>query len=77
MNATSSAAAVEHEYIRASILAYLAAYDVHRAHIMGHREPTTGIAPFTTLVDQVMNQEPYKSARASTCCRPRGAQASL
>ena len=43
-------------------LAYLAAYDVHRAHLMGRVEPTTGIAPFTALVNQVMTAEPYASA---------------
>jgi phytoene dehydrogenase-like protein len=30
---------------------------------MGRCESTTGIVPFTALVDQVMNQEPYKSAK--------------
>jgi hypothetical protein len=54
---------VEHEYVRAGTLAYLAAYDVHRAHVIGRCEPTTGIAPFTALVDQVMNEEPYRSAK--------------
>jgi transposase len=54
---------VEHEYVRAGTLAYLAAYDVHRAHVIGRCEPTTGIAPFTALVDQVMTTEPYASAR--------------
>jgi transposase len=54
---------VEHEYVRGGTLAYLAAYDVHRGHVMGRCEPTTGIAPFTALVDQVMTTEPYASAR--------------
>jgi transposase len=53
---------VEHEYVRAGTLAYLAAYDVHRARVFGRCEPTTGIAPFTALVDQVMTVEPYASA---------------
>jgi len=44
-------------------VAYLAAYDVHRAHLMGRIEPTTGIAPFAALANQVMSQEPYASAR--------------
>ena len=44
-------------------LACLAAYDVHRARIIGRCEPTTGIKPFTALVDQVMAAEPYASAR--------------
>lgn len=47
----------------AARIAYLAAYDVHRAHVSGRCEPTTGIEPFTALVDQVMGQEPYASAR--------------
>ena len=32
----------------------MAAYDVHRAQLMGRVEPTTGIVPFTALVGQVM-----------------------
>jgi hypothetical protein len=53
---------VEHEYDRGGALAYLAAYDVHRAHVMGRCEATTGIVPFGQLVEQVMTQEPYASA---------------
>jgi hypothetical protein len=30
---------------------------------MGRCEPSTGIRPFTALVDQVMTTEPYASAR--------------
>ncbi len=41
----------------------MAAYDVHRARLMGRVEPTTGIAPFTALAGQVMSQEPPASAR--------------
>lgn len=54
---------VEFEYDRHGTLAYFGAYDVHRAHLMGRVEPTTGIAPFTELVRQVMTSEPYTSAR--------------
>jgi transposase len=54
---------VEHEYVRGGTLAYLAAYDVHRARVTGRCESTTGIVPFTALVDQVMNLQPYASAR--------------
>ena len=54
---------VEHEYRRGGAVAYLAAYDVHRAKLFGRIEPTTGIAPFGRLVDQVMSKEPYRSAR--------------
>lgn len=53
---------VEHEYERAGALAYVAAWDVHRAKIFGRCEPTTGIEPFHRLVDLVMGQEPYRSA---------------
>jgi hypothetical protein len=54
---------VEHEYARAGALAYLAAWDVHRAKLFGRCERKTGIAPFERLVAQVMGQEPYRSAR--------------
>jgi hypothetical protein len=53
---------VEHEYQRKGALAYLAAYDVHRARVIGRMEPTTGIEPFGRLVAQVMTTEPYASA---------------
>ncbi|MGH6915410.1 MAG: IS630 family transposase, partial [Geminicoccales bacterium] len=53
---------VEHEYDRGGALQYLAAWDVHRAKLFGRCEPTTGIVPFGRLVDQVMAQEPYRSA---------------
>jgi hypothetical protein len=52
----------EHEYERRGALAYLAAYDVHRAVVMGRCEDTTGIVPFGRLVNQVMTAEPYVSA---------------
>jgi transposase len=54
---------VESEYRRHGTLAYLAAYDVHHARVMGRCEPTTGIKPFTALIDQVMRAEPYASAK--------------
>jgi hypothetical protein len=54
---------IEHEYERRGATAYLAAWDVHRAKLFGRCEPTTGIAPFELLVDQVMTQSPYKEAR--------------
>ena len=53
---------VNHDYHRRGAVAYLAAYDVHRARIHGRCEDTTGIGPFMRLVQQVMSQEPYKSA---------------
>ena len=36
---------------------------MHRARLIGRVAPTTGIAPFAELVDQVMTSEPYASAR--------------
>ena len=54
---------VEFEYARGGTLAYMAAYDVHHAKVFGQIAPKTGIEPFTDLVDQVMNTEPYASAR--------------
>jgi hypothetical protein len=54
---------VEHEYDRAGALAYIAAWDVHRAKLFGRLEQTTGIVPFGRLVAQVMEREPYRSAR--------------
>jgi hypothetical protein len=54
---------VNHTYGRGDALAYLAAYDVHRAKVFGRCEATTGITPFMALVEQVMTTEPYASAR--------------
>jgi hypothetical protein len=54
---------VEHEYDRRGAVAYLAAYDVHRAQVFGRAEATTGIEPFGRLVEQVMAAEPYASAK--------------
>jgi transposase len=54
---------VNHDYHRRGALTYMAAYDVHRARIHGRCEDSTGIVPFTNLVQQVMTQEPYKSAK--------------
>lgn len=54
---------VESDYEREGALAYLAAWDVHRAKVFALCETTTGIKPFGRLVDLVMAQEPYRSAR--------------
>ena len=54
---------VEHEYERGGALAYLAAWDVHRARLFGRCESSTGIDPFERLVAQVMTAEPYSSAK--------------
>jgi hypothetical protein len=56
------AALVEHEYRRKGTLAYLAAWDVQRAKLWGRCEPKVGIAPFERLVEQVMSDEPYRTA---------------
>jgi transposase len=53
---------IEHDYQRGGALAYLAAWDVHRGQVTGRCEHTTGIAPFSRLVEQVMTSEPYASA---------------
>jgi transposase len=53
---------VEFEYERGGALAYLAAWDVRRAKVFGRCESTTGIEPFDRLVQQVMEQEPYRKA---------------
>ena len=52
----------EFEYRRGGTLAYLAAYDPHAARVLGRTAPSTGIAPFGELVEQVMSTEPYASA---------------
>jgi hypothetical protein len=54
---------VEHEYERRGAFAYLAAWDVHRAKVFGRCEQKTGIQPFERLIEQVMSQEPYRSAQ--------------
>lgn len=54
---------VNHTYGRGGALAYLAAYDVHNAKVVGRTEPRTGIDPFMNLVTQVMSTEPYASAK--------------
>jgi hypothetical protein len=53
---------VEFEYERHGALAYLAAWDVHRAKVFGRCERTTGIDAHHRLVAHVMQQEPYRSA---------------
>jgi len=53
----------EHEYEWGGALAYLAAWDVCQAELFGRCEAKTGIEPFGRLVTQVMEQEPYFSAR--------------
>ncbi|MCP4260868.1 MAG: IS630 family transposase, partial [Planctomycetes bacterium] len=54
---------VEFEYERQGALAYIAAWDVHHAKLFGLCEKKTGIEPYHRLVDFVMRQEPYRSAK--------------
>jgi hypothetical protein len=56
----------ESEYHRYGTLACPAAYDARHARVFGRCEPSTGIKPFTALVDQVMRGEPYASAKRSS-----------
>jgi transposase len=54
---------VEFEYRRGGTLAYVAAYDVHQARLIGTVAERTGIVPFMKLAEAVMTTEPYASAR--------------
>ena len=54
---------VEFEYERGGALAYLAAWDVHRAKLFGRCGATSGIVPFGALVREVMGQSPYREAK--------------
>ncbi len=54
---------VEHEYQRCGSLAYIAAWDIKRAKVFGRCEEKSGIVSFDRLVDDVMEQEPYCSAK--------------
>jgi len=54
---------VESDYERRGAVAYLAAWDVHRAKVFGLCVQQTGIDAHRRLVDLVMAQEPYRSAR--------------
>jgi len=54
---------LEHEYKRGGALNYLATWDVRRAKILGRCELTNGIVPFDRMVNQVMTQTPYRSAK--------------
>jgi transposase len=54
---------INHDYKRGGALAYLAAYDVHRAQVFGQCAASSGIEPFMALAEHVMTQEPYASAK--------------
>ena len=71
---------MEHEYFREGAWTYLAAWDVHRAKVFGRCEKKSGIAPVDRLIEEVMSQEPYKSARRvfwimDNCSAHRGQKA--
>ena len=53
---------VEHEYVRHSALALLAALDVRTGKVFAATPPATGIAPFMDLIGQVMTRPEYKDA---------------
>jgi hypothetical protein len=53
---------VESDYQRRGALQYLCIWNVLRGIPWGRCEPKNGIAPFARLVEQVMSQEPYRSA---------------
>jgi len=56
-------ARIEHEYERKGAWVYLAAWDVRRAKIFGRCAHRNGIQHFDGLIDEVMDQEPYRSAK--------------
>jgi hypothetical protein len=49
----------ESEYHGFGTLAYLAAYDVHRAKVMGRCGSSTGIRPSTALAGQILAFEEH------------------
>jgi len=53
----------ENSYERLGTVVYLAALDVFSGRVFGKVEKRNGIRPFNRLVKQVMEQEPYRSAR--------------
>lgn len=53
----------EFEYERLGTLTYQAALDVFRGTVIGQIETSNGIATFNQLVERVMTQAPYKTAR--------------
>ena len=44
-------------------MAYVAAWDVHHARLVGRCEPKTGIKAFDQLVAEIMDLSPYNTAR--------------
>jgi hypothetical protein len=60
-------ARIEHEYERKGAWVYLAAWDVRRAKIFGRCAHRNGIQHFDGLIGEVMDQEPYRSAKRVFC----------
>src|SRR5215470_9261905 len=56
-------ARIEHEYERKGAWVYLAAWDVRRAKIFSRCVSRNGIQHFDGLIGEVMDQEPYRSAK--------------
>jgi hypothetical protein len=54
---------IEWGYGRGGALQYLACWDVRRGKVMGRCEAKVGIASFDRLVEEVMKQEPYRTAK--------------
>ena len=52
---------INHDYDRGGALAYLAAYDVHRAQVFGRCAPSTGIEPLMALAEPVMRERTGRS----------------
>ena len=61
--APGRAARFEFDYQRNGTLAYLAGWDVHHANLFDRVEAKTGKQPFDRLMGEVMETEPYASAR--------------
>ena len=54
---------VETDYQRHGTCAYIAAWDVHRAALFGRVSAKISMLAFDAVVAEVMEQEPYRSAR--------------
>jgi hypothetical protein len=53
---------VDSEYVRMGTVAYLASLDVFTGKVSGKVVPKTGIVPFDCFVDELMAEEPCRSA---------------
>lgn len=54
---------------RGGALAYMAAYDIHRAEVFGRCEQSTDIVLFMRLAEQVMGNRAYASAKTNLLYR--------